>query len=166
MPLKKFFMTNKQLVQKFYEAFCKKDFETMNRCYAESIVFSDPVFGWLQGNEVKAMWQMLCTQAKDFGLVFDDITEIDQEYITCKWVATYTYSKTGRRVTNRAKAFMRVNDGLITEHSDGYKLSNWLAQALGLPGKLFGWTHFMKRKMQRAARKNLEAFMFLNEYIT
>ncbi|MCH5685819.1 nuclear transport factor 2 family protein [Niabella sp. W65] len=39
-------MTNKQIVEKFYDAFSRKDFETMNSCYAEDIVFSDPVFGF------------------------------------------------------------------------------------------------------------------------
>lgn len=152
-------MTNKQIVEKFYEAFSRKDFETMNSCYADDIVFSDPVFGFLRGDEVRAMWKMLCTNAKDFMLTFDEITEIDQEYLTCKWVASYTFSGTGRKIVNRAKGFMRINDGLIVEHSDGFRLSTWLAQAFGVTGKLFGWTNFMKRKVQNRARKNLGIFM-------
>ncbi|MCH5598063.1 nuclear transport factor 2 family protein [Niabella ginsengisoli] len=152
-------MTNKQLIEKFYEAFSRKDFETMNSCYADDIVFSDPVFGFLRGDEVRAMWEMLCKNAKDFTLTFDEITEIDHEYITCKWIASYTFSGTGRKVVNRAKGFMKINDGKIIEHSDGFKMSTWLEQAFGLKGKLFGWTNFMKRKVHKKARKNLEAFM-------
>ncbi|WP_346239542.1 nuclear transport factor 2 family protein [Niabella insulamsoli] len=152
-------MTNKQLVEKFYEAFTRKDAETMNSCYAEDIVFSDPVFGFLRGDEVRAMWKMLCSNAKDFTLTFGEITAIDHEYITCKWVATYTFSQTGRKVMNRAKAFMRIADGQIIEHSDGFKLSKWIEQAFGFAGKLLGWTYLMKRKVHRRARKNLAAYM-------
>lgn len=159
LPYKKVNMTNKQIVEKFYEAFSRRDFETMNSCYAEEIVFSDPVFGLLEGNEVKAMWQMLCSSATDLALTFDDITEIDHEYITCKWVASYTFSGTGKRVVNHVKAFMKINDEKIIEHSDGFRLSTWLAQAFGLKGKLLGWTSFMKGKVQKNARKNLNRFM-------
>ncbi|GAB3422795.1 nuclear transport factor 2 family protein [Niabella aquatica] len=152
-------MTNKQIVENFYEAFSRRDFEAMNSFYADDIVFSDPVFGLLEGYEVRAMWQMLCTGATDLILTFDDITEIDHEYITCKWVASYTFSSTGKKVVNHVKAFMKINDGKIIEHSDGFRLSTWLAQALGLKGKLLGWTNFMKRKVQKNARKNLDGFI-------
>ncbi len=152
-------MTNKQIVEKFYEAFSRRDFETMNSCYADDIIFSDPVFGLLEGPEVRAMWQMLCTNATDLILTFDDIREIDHEYITCKWVASYTFSGTGKRVTNHIKAFMKINDGKIIEHSDGFRLSTWLAQAFGLKGTLLGWTGFMKGKVQKSARKSLDRFM-------
>ena len=152
-------MTNKELVETFYRAFSNRDAEAMNACYADDIVFSDPVFGLIQGAEVRAMWQMLCGNAQDFELSYGPIEEVDAEYITCKWTATYTFSATGRTVVNNAKAFMRIANGKITEHSDGFRLSTWIAQATGWVGKLFGWTHFMKGKVQKNARKNLLAFM-------
>lgn len=152
-------MTNKLIVEKFYTAFARKDFETMNNCYSDDVVFSDPVFGFLQGDEVKAMWQMLCTRAKDFKLTFNEIVEVDEEFITCKWVASYSYGVRQRKVVNKAKAFMKIIDGKITEHSDGFRLSTWMAQAFGLRGKLFGWTNFMKRKVHKQVRKNLRLFM-------
>lgn len=152
-------MTNKQIVENFYDAFSRQDADAMNSCYAEDIIFSDPVFGILRGKEVNAMWQMLCTNAKEFSLVFDNITDIDDEYITCNWTANYLFSGTGRSVVNKVKAFMKIKDGKIVEHSDGFKLSTWMSQALGLKGKLFGWTNFMKRAVQKRAQKNLDAFL-------
>jgi hypothetical protein len=84
---------------------------------------------------------------------------IDEEYATCKWVAKYTFSKTGNKVTNNIKAFMRIKDGKIIEHSDAFRLSTWIGQALGWKGVWFGWTAFMKRAVQNNARKNLLRFM-------
>jgi ketosteroid isomerase-like protein len=151
--------TNADIITKFYTAFQKLDHRTMNNCYSDDIVFSDPAFGLLRGDEAKYMWEMLCTNAKDFSLDFSNIQLLDEEYTTCNWTATYTFSKTGRKVVNNVKAFMKLKDGKIIEHSDGFKLSKWAAQALGWKGALLGWTGFMKRKIQKNARKNLIAFI-------
>lgn len=150
---------NKQIVARFYTAFQQLDYKSMQDCYSEDIVFSDPVFGLLHGDQVKAMWEMLCKNAKDFSLDFSDIDLIDEEYATCKWTASYTFSKTGRKVVNHIKAFMRIKEGKITEHSDAFRLSTWIGQALGWKGVLFGWTGFMKRAVQKNARKNLKKFI-------
>ena len=108
---------NEQLVNDFYTAFQSLDFTVMQSCYSANPIFNDPVFGILQGKEFGCMWEMLCRNAKNFSLKFDSI-EVDGEYTTCKWVATYTFSKTGRRVVNKVKAFMRIQSGKITEHTD------------------------------------------------
>jgi ketosteroid isomerase-like protein len=149
---------NKQVIERFYTAFQKLDYKTMQDCCSDDIIFSDPVFLVLKGDEVRAMWEMLCRNAKEFSLVFSDIELADEEYATCRWVASYNFSKTGNRVVNHIKAFMRLKDGKIIEHSDAFRLSKWAAQALGWKGVLFGWTGFMKRKIQRNARKSLEAY--------
>ena len=152
-------MNNKELIERFYNAFQKLDYKTMQDCYSNGIVFSDPVFGLLQGDEVKAMWEMLCKNAKGFTLTYSDIQSVDEEYATCNWTATYTFSKTGRKVVNHIKAFMRLKDGKIIEHSDGFRLSTWIAQAFGWKGIMFGWMGWMKRKVQKTARRNLNSFM-------
>ena len=151
--------TNEQTIQIFYTAFQNLDHRTMNSCYSTDIVFSDPVFGVLKGEEVKAMWEMLCTNAREFSLSFSDIESIDEEYYTCRWTASYIFSKTGRKVDNRIKAFMRIKNGVIIEHSDAFRLSTWIGQALGWKGSLFGWTGFMKRAVQKNARENLRRFI-------
>lgn len=150
---------NRQVIERFYTAFQNLDYNTMNGCYHDDIIFSDPVFLTLKGDEVKSMWEMLCRNAKNFSLTFGDIDLLDEEYATCKWVANYTFSKTGNKVTNNIKAFMRLKDGKIIEHSDAFRLSTWIAQALGWKGLWFGWTGFMKRAVQKNARKSLETFM-------
>jgi ketosteroid isomerase-like protein len=150
---------NEDIITKFYTAFQKRDYAGMNSCYTENIVFSDPVFGMLQGDEVRSMWEMLCRNAKDFSLTFSNIEAVDEEYYTCRWTARYTFSKTGNKVVNHIKAFMRLKDGKIIEHSDAFRLSTWIGQALGVKGVLFGWTGFMKRAVQKNARKNLVSFI-------
>lgn len=151
--------TNEDVIRRFYTAFQQLDHKTMNACYNDEIVFSDPVFLLLKGEEVKSMWEMLCTSARDFSLSFSNIQLLDEEYATCNWTATYTFSKTGNRVVNNIKAFMKLKDGKIIEHSDAFRLSTWIGQALGWKGRLFGWMGWMKRAVQKNARKKLAEFM-------
>jgi len=150
---------NEAVIRRFYTAFQQLDYTTMNDCYTTGAVFSDPVFGLLQGEELPAMWEMLCKTAKNFSLSFSDIQLLDEEYATCTWVAAYTFSKTGRPVVNNVKAYMRIQQGKITEHTDKFDVWKWSRQALGLPGLLLGWSGFIQNKVHRTARKSLEKFM-------
>lgn len=153
--------SNEQLIAKFYTAFQQRDYKTMNSCYSDDIVFYDPAFELLRGDEVKYMWEMLCANAKDFSLVYDSITAKGDNYYTCNWVATYIFSKTGRRVVNRIRAHMRIENGKIIEHSDGFSLHKWSSQALGFMGQLLGWNSFFQRKIKSKARKSLLQFIQL-----
>lgn len=147
------------IITKFYTAFQQKDAATMNSCYADDIVFSDPVFGMMQGDAVRAMWQMLCARAKDFSLEFGNIQCLDEEYATCNWTATYTFGGTGRKVVNKITAHMRIQNSIITEHSDAFSLYKWCRQALGPIGWIFGWSGFVHNSVRRKALKGLSQFM-------
>jgi ketosteroid isomerase-like protein len=149
---------NKQLIERFYSAFQKLDYSTMQDCYSEHPIFNDPVFGILEGDEVRGMWEMLCKSARDFSLAYNNIQLLDEEYATCNWTATYTFSKTGRKVVNQIKAHMRIQEGKITEHTDYFKFWNWSRQALGVPGWLLGWSTYLKRKVRINAHRSLEKF--------
>ena len=154
-----------ELITTFYTSFQKKDYQGMNGCYSQDIIFNDPAFGILQGDEVRAMWKMLCTNAKDFSLTFTNIQLLDEEYATCNWTALYSFSKTGRKIVNNVKAHMRIENGLITEHTDQFNIWTWSRQALGLPGIILGWSNYLKSKIQNNARKSLGQFMDKEEGI-
>jgi len=153
---------NKQVIEKFYSAFQKLDYKTMNSCYGEDIVFFDPVFGILKGDEVRCMWEMLCENARDLSITFSNIKALDNEYSTCDWVASYTFSKTGKRVVNKIRANMLIADGKIIEHSDAFSLHNWSKQAYGLMGILIGWNSIFQTNIKNQARKRLVKFMERN----
>jgi ketosteroid isomerase-like protein len=153
---------NEETIHRFYTAFQQLDYTTMQSCYHPDAVFNDPAFGLLDAGSTNAMWQMLCTRAKDFSLTYGNIQLLDEEYSTCEWNAIYLFSSTGRRVHNKIKAYMRFKDGLIIEHTDGFNFYKWTRMALGLSGFLFGWSNFMQRKIQKQARAGLLKFMETN----
>lgn len=150
---------NEETIHRFYTAFKNLDYATMQSCYHPDAVFNDPVFGLLDAESTNAMWQMLCTRAKDFSLTYGNILLLDEEYTTYEWSAIYLFSKTGRKVNNKIKAYMRFKDGLIVEHTDGFAFYKWTRMALGLPGFLLGWSNFMQRRIQKQARAGLLKFM-------
>jgi ketosteroid isomerase-like protein len=145
---------NEQLITTFYSAFQKRDFHTMQRCYGDKVIFFDPVFEDLVDEEVKFMWEMLCKRATDLSIQFDNV-HADQEYGTCDWVASYTFTKTKRKIVNKVKAHMRFQNGKIIEHSDQFKLSNWCRQAFGIKGFLLGGTAWFQNKVRKLAQQSL-----------
>jgi len=156
-------MNNKALIEKFYSAFQQLDYITMQSCYAWEIIFNDPVFGILQNGEPQAMWEMLCKRAADFSLAFNNIELIDDEYATCNWTATYLFGPRKRKVINQIKAYMKIKDGLIIEHTDHFSLYKWSKQALGVLGVLFGWTSWMQNKIKKQAIGGLQKFIQENK---
>lgn len=150
---------NTSTITRFYTAFQQLDFAAMNSCYSDDIVFNDPVFGLLDAVQTRAMWRMLCTRAKDFSLEFGPIKTDDNEYYITNWVTSYTFSATGKKVTNHIKAYMRLQEGVIIEHSDAFSLHKWASQALGFFGWLLGWNRFFQKSISNKALKNLNHFM-------
>ena len=151
--------TAEEVIEKFYSSFQKLDAAGMNACYTADISFYDPMFELLQGQQAKAMWEMLCKNAKDFALSFGNIKDLGDDYYTCDWTATYRFSKTGRMVTNKVKAHMKIEQGIIMEHSDAFSLHKWSKQAMGFSGYLFGWNSYYRRKIKNGARINLLTYM-------
>ena len=150
---------NTQTIERFYSAFARLDADTMNACYASDIVFYDPAFELLRNDEPGFMWNMLCGSARDFQLTFQTPVALDESYYTCEWTATYTFSATGRKVVNRVKAHMKMQDGVILEHSDAFSLHQWSTQALGFTGWLFGWNSFFQRRIKNKARRKLYQYI-------
>jgi ketosteroid isomerase-like protein len=148
---------NAALLEKFYSAFQRLDAETMASCYASDIQFSDPVFTNLQGNEAADMWRMLTSKAQDFSLVFDGISADDKKG-QAHWIATYTFSQTGRVVVNDIHASFIFRNGKIIRHHDHFDLWKWSRQALGNKGLLLGWTPMVKNAVKKQAAKGLYLF--------
>ncbi|MCK8523265.1 nuclear transport factor 2 family protein [Aquimarina sp. D1M17] len=147
-----------EVIEKFYTAFSKLDADTMISCYHDDIVFEDPGFGKLEGERAKAMWQMLCANARDFTLEYSDVKANDTSG-SAHWEAKYTFSQTGRKVHNRIDAEFEFKDGKIIKHTDHFNLHRWASQAIGWKGKLLGGTGFFKKKLIQQTNRLLDKYM-------
>jgi ketosteroid isomerase-like protein len=148
---------NAALIERFYNAFSRRDPDGMVACYHRSVTFSDPVFPSLDAAGAASMWRMLCARGKDLVLTVSDI-RADASTGSARWVATYTFSATGRRVTNRIAAAFDFEDALIVRHVDRFSLWRWAAMALGPKGALLGWCPPVRAAIRAQAAKSLAAF--------
>ena len=149
---------NEELLKTFYTCFQRREPAGMTACYHPEVVFSDPVFQTLKGERASAMWHMLIGRSKDIEILFGDI-QADEQSGSAHWEARYTYSATGRKVQNVVQAQFGFQEGSILVHQDTFDLWKWAAQALGISGRLFGWTPLMQQTIQRKAAQTLDAYM-------
>jgi hypothetical protein len=116
----------------------------MGACYGPGATFQDPVFGTLERERAAAMWRMLCERAQDLALTISDVAADDARG-SARLEARYTFTATGRHVTNRIQASFEFAFGRISRHVDRFDLYAWARQALGLKGMLLGRRHALKR---------------------
>ncbi|HNF92882.1 MAG TPA: nuclear transport factor 2 family protein [Accumulibacter sp.] len=148
---------NTSVIQGLYTALAAKDGAAMGACYADDARFSDPAFQNLDAAGVRTMWAMLCSRATDLTVELSGV-EADNTHGKARWVATYTFSKTGRQVRNVINAEFEFRNGLIVRHTDRFDLWRWAGMALGLKGLLLGWTPLVQNAIRKEAMRGLEAF--------
>ena len=148
---------NRELIERFYTAFDAQDGDAMAACYTPDAHFRDPAFGNLHGDEPGDMWRMLTGQAKDLSV---ELLEHDAsgDEGSARWLARYTFTKTGRPVVNDVRATFAFRDGKIADHIDDFSFHRWSRQALGAPGLLLGWTPLLRAATRKQARASLDKF--------
>ncbi len=95
----------------------------MTSCYADDIIFKDPAFGELKGDQAKAMWQMLLGRDSKPNITFK-VIEASEHYGKVKWVANYNYGSKQRPVTNHIAGTFEIEDVKIIKHIDNFSLWN------------------------------------------
>jgi hypothetical protein len=141
----------------FYEAFAKRDGESMIALYDEGSNFFDPVFQNLKSSDAKDMWRMLCQQSADLRVDFT-VTSSNEQTATVLWNAYYTFTKTGRKVHNRVQSELVIEGGKIVSQKDRFSFWRWSMQAFGMVGVFLGWTPIFRRMVHRSALASLRNY--------
>lgn len=149
-------MNNQEVIEAFYTAFAKHDAEGMAKLYADDVVFEDPGFGQLHGEEARNMWRMLIERGSpNLKVTFSNVIPSDKGG-SADWEAQYVFGKKKRPVHNRIHAEMIIRDGKIVQHTDTFNVKKWAGMAMGFSGKLLGGTAFFRKKLQETARGGLK----------
>lgn len=134
------------------------DANGMLSCYASDVIFCDPVFGILKGDDPKNMWHMLIERSKGNLKITFNCVEANETKGSANWVAEYFYGNTGRKIINKVSAKFEFKDGKIISHRDYFNLWRWTSQALGWKGYLFGWTPFIRKRIQKSTADLLKNY--------
>ena len=149
---------NQATIRRLYDALGRHDGEAMASCYAADAHFADPVFPDLRGEQPGDMWRMLTSRATDLSVELPE-ARADAEAGAARWIATYTFGATGRRVVNRVRSDFRFDEaGLIVEQHDDFDFWRWSRQALGPAGIALGWTPMLRSKVRANAAAELARF--------
>ncbi len=148
---------NAACIARFYAAFAQREAAAMLASYHPAVTFSDPVFPALDARGVASMWTMLCERGKDLEIVVSDVAA-DATTGRAHWVASYTFSATGRKVTNVIDAAFAFREGLIVRHVDTFNLWRWSAMALGAKGAFLGWLPPVQSAIREQAARALTAY--------
>lgn len=151
-------MNNTELIHHFYKSFALGEAEEMIMCYDDEIVFTDPAFGTLRGNDAKNMWRMLIHRSKGNLKITYDNVKADENTGSAHWIAEYTYGQTGRKVVNKISARFEFRNGKIIKHTDHFNLWRWTQQAIGWKGYLLGWTPYIQSKIRQQTNQLLKAY--------
>ena len=155
-------MRHQEVVRTFYSSFENKDAEGMVAQYHPKVVFEDPAFGVLKGEEAADMWRMLISRGgTNLKVELLDVSGPD-DAVKARWRAQYKFGKNKRQVVNEISATFEFRDGKIIQHIDDFNLWKWAGQAMGLSGRLLGWSAFFRKKVRSRALSQLQRFRSKN----
>jgi hypothetical protein len=150
---------NLATIERLYAAMNDHDGEGMAACYAPWATFTDPVFVNLADGEPQDMWRMLVGRSRDMTVELVEQGAEGEDRGTARWVARYTFGRTGRPVVNDVRSEFRFDpSGLIVTQRDEFDFWRWARQALGTVGLLAGWTPVLQHSVRDKARAGLAAF--------
>ena len=129
----------------------------MNKCYFEEVQYFDPMYHLLNGKYVMLMWKHRYEHAEDFSLNWHSIEHLGSGYYTVKYEISYAYINK-KRIQLTIKSHIRIQNFLISGHSDAFSMHQFFKCAYGYLGELLGWNRFYQNK-----KKLLIRSFFLNE---
>ena len=151
--------TNEQLINHFYQSFKNRDYKGMQECYHDDAVFNDEAFTNLNSKQVKAMWEMFCSNpANEMQVNYKNI-QAQGDKVTAEWDAKYLFTLTGRRVHNHIQAEFEFKDGKILRHTDRFDFPKWAKQVFGLKGLLIAYFPPFTNAFKGKVQKTLDRFM-------
>jgi len=143
-----------KLIDSFFIAFSERDFNTMKSLAKSSIIYYDPLYGYLNDEDVFLMWESRYSK-KDFKLNYQDIKDEGDGYFTVKIEVIYFHKKIIRQ---QMKAYFKIENGFIAEYSHGFSVHQLCKQEYGLFGNLLGWNRLIQHRIKNDARRELLAF--------
>lgn len=145
---------NSELIDSFFKAFSERDFNTMKSLSKSSIVYYDPLYGYLNDGDVFMMWDDRYGK-NGFTLMYHDVKDEGDDYYTVKVEVVYSRKKT---ITQQMKAYIKIENGLIAEYSHGFSVHQLCKQEYGLMGNLLGWNRLVQQRIKNDARRELLAY--------
>ncbi len=138
---------NALLLQRLFSSLNQHDHEAMAACYHSRATFTDIAFDLRGKEQIHAMWHMICQpddHTSDIRAMFH-VIHADDRSGWVNLIDDYTFSSTGRPVTNVIDSHFTFENDLIMRQRDFCDPRAWAAMALGgVRGLFAAQFHFLR----------------------
>ena len=141
-------------VLSFIDSLQRLDFENMKGVCGLMLQYFDPLYGYLNKDEVFNLWRLKYEIDKIQILKFDEPENLGDGYYKLKCKIRYG-SITEFKKDQPLQFHLRIENGLITEYSEAFSLHGLAKINNGFWGWLLGWNKYYQNKMKIKARKRL-----------
>lgn len=147
-----------QVLLDYSNSFEKRNIKAMTACYTSDVIYFDPLFGYLDGEQVTAMWQLRLSDLDQFAIALEKIADEGDGYYKMKYSISYR-KKDNRPVSMNVQVFFKLDQNRIVEQSEAFSVHALLKQERGMIGHLMGWNRMMQQARKNKARKELLKYL-------
>lgn len=155
-------MDNNTLIERFFDALRHKDSKQLNSFLAKDTIYTDPIMGQLEGDEVRYFWQSLCEKAQGFTLECKEM-HLTKDEVVVFWESSYVFYATQNKVKNNLKSTFKIKENKIKSQHDEFDYSKWIKQAIGNKAGFFMKGKMMQISIQKQAKLLLKAYTMSNK---
>jgi hypothetical protein len=147
-----------QVLHRYQQAFSQGSIESIKRCYASDVIYFDPLYGYLHGDQVGYMWASKFAEFATYTISTGELADQGDGYYNMKYDIAYT-SRSQMSIKMAVQCFFKIDDERIVEQSEAFSVHELLRQERGLIGHLMGWNRMMQQSRKNKARRMLLNFM-------
>ncbi len=144
-----------KIIEDFFSYLRANDAESLMKCYADDAVYFNPLSDLVQQPAIELVWKTFMDDAAGLEITWAVVEDKGEGYYACKWQASFNHTLTGKKVVMPVAAYFKCANNLIAEHSDGFSLHQYSAQAFGFPATIIGWNSYYQKKIKLKYRKRL-----------
>lgn len=144
------------VVRRFYDAFEKGDFATLESLYAPNVHWQDTIFNYDGRENVMGVWRFEVDPKKG-GKITYKILSSEGDKVVVSWSDDYSFF--GNPVNHAITATLTVKDGQIVDHREDYSWDEWAKQAFAFKNLDLG--NFATTKVGKVVMEGaLRAFLY------
>lgn len=143
----------------FFDALKQNNEQDLLQYLDTNYVYNDPLYGLLYHSDARKRWKLWIQENKIKNIEIIEMIAYDHEYAMVHWKCDFYYPPTNKKVQLFIKSYFKIENNLITEQSDAYRLSTFIKAAYGLKGFLFGWIKFMQNRVRKTAIAHFKNFI-------
>lgn len=126
---------NKIIVQRFFEAAGKGDFEEVSRVIDPGFTYHDTSTGMLRGlDDIKRLFSNFRKRYPDLRIMIDELADAETDRVVARYTMSGTLKYADRQVAAEGMSIGRIHDGKIQEMRVVWDVSGWLQQETERPG--------------------------------